>query len=210
MTNQSQHPDSRLHAGHLALDFVNTRFPDGFLQSTADLIRWCQEVGAVDAAQEHRLLAESESYPEESQAFFTHLTAFREASHGVVVALLHQIPPASSDLDVVQSALQQARMLERLIPMEQQLAWEWGSAERGLTELYWRFCRAVELVLTSALMQRVKECPPDQGGCGWVFLDKSKNGSRRWCADGACGSRMRMRRWYERKRESETADFSEK
>jgi predicted RNA-binding Zn ribbon-like protein len=38
----------------------------------------------------------------------------------------------------------------------------------------------------------VKECP----GCCWLFLDRSRNGSRRWCDMQTCGSRDKMRRYY--------------
>ena len=29
-------------------------------------------------------------------------------------------------------------------------------------------------------------------GCGWLFLDQSRNSSRRWCASGDCGNRARV------------------
>jgi len=44
----------------------------------------------------------------------------------------------------------------------------------------------------------VKECP----GCGWLFLDRSSNGSRRWCDMQTCGSRDKMRRFYHSRRHS--------
>lgn len=42
----------------------------------------------------------------------------------------------------------------------------------------------------------VKECP----GCGWLFLDQSRNRSRRWCDMQTCGSRDKMRRYYRSRR----------
>lgn len=40
----------------------------------------------------------------------------------------------------------------------------------------------------------------DDRGCGWLFLDTSKNHSRRWCDSGDCVNRARRRRFQERAR----------
>ncbi|TDW77825.1 CGNR zinc finger domain-containing protein [Kribbella pratensis] len=50
---------------------------------------------------------------------------------------------------------------------------------------------------------RLRQC--GDGGCGWLFLDRSKNGSRRWCSSADCGNRARARRHYERARGGRTA-----
>ena len=42
--------------------------------------------------------------------------------------------------------------------------------------------------------------PPEAGGCGWLFLDQSRNGSRRWCRMADCGSTAKARRLTERRR----------
>jgi predicted RNA-binding Zn ribbon-like protein len=39
----------------------------------------------------------------------------------------------------------------------------------------------------------VRECPGPN--CGWLFLDTSKAGRRRWCSDESCGSRSRVKRF---------------
>ena len=43
---------------------------------------------------------------------------------------------------------------------------------------------------------RVKAC----GGCGWLFVDRTRNGSRRWCISALCGNRDKARRHYHRKK----------
>jgi predicted RNA-binding Zn ribbon-like protein len=55
---------------------------------------------------------------------------------------------------------------------------------------------AASELLTSDEMARVKRCP----GCGWLFLDTSRNGMRRWCSMEDCGSEAKSKRQYERKR----------
>jgi predicted RNA-binding Zn ribbon-like protein len=58
---------------------------------------------------------------------------------------------------------------------------------------------AVEL-LTRGDLSRLRACPPALGGCGWLFLDHSRNGTRRWCAMDDCGTRAKARRLTARRR----------
>ena len=199
-SQETRKPSSRLVAGDVSLDFVNTRQPDGFLQNAADLIRWSRDIGLVTEEDAIALLAETDTYPQESMALFTHIMMLREASYRVLLALIHRISPAASDVQVLQSMFLQARGHERLVSTDHHLTWQWEPTESRLTWLHWSFSRSVEIVLTSSLMERVKECPPSEGGCGWLFVDRSKNSSRQWCSDETCGSRVRMRRLYARKR----------
>jgi len=48
---------------------------------------------------------------------------------------------------------------------------------------------------------KVKEC----GGCGWLFVDRSRNRTRRWCHMATCGSRDKMRRYYRRRAAAKAA-----
>lgn len=196
-SQKTRKPSSRLSAGDVSLDFVNTRQPDGFLRNATDLIGWSRDIGLITEEDATTLLAEIDAFPQESMTFFTQIMLLREASYRVLLALTHQTAPAASDVQVVQSMFREARGHERLVCANHHLTWQWGPTERKLSRLYWSLSRSIEIVLTSSLMERVKECSPSEGGCGWFFVDKSKNSSRQWCSDG-CGSRVRMRRLYTR------------
>jgi predicted RNA-binding Zn ribbon-like protein len=37
--------------------------------------------------------------------------------------------------------------------------------------------------------------------CRWLFLDTSKNHTRRWCNMRVCGNRMKARRFHARREE---------
>jgi predicted RNA-binding Zn ribbon-like protein len=54
--------------------------------------------------------------------------------------------------------------------------------------------------------ERLRRC--DDDGCGWLFLDTTRNHSRRWCSSGDCGNRDRARRHYARKRTTARKDSS--
>jgi predicted RNA-binding Zn ribbon-like protein len=69
----------------------------------------------------------------------------------------------------------------------------------ALAEPGWEFPRTVlhsafELAF-SADAKRVKTC----GNCGWLFVDRTRNGNKRWCISAICGSRTRAKRYYRRK-----------
>ena len=64
---------------------------------------------------------------------------------------------------------------------------------------------AVDL-LTGPDAARIKRCPVEQGGCGWVFVDRSRNSSRTWCRMADCGTAVKARRLTERRRQARAAE----
>ena len=53
-------------------------------------------------------------------------------------------------------------------------------------------------LLAGNQLARVRECA--NSNCLWVFIDESKNGTRRWCSMSACGNRAKAHRHYTRKK----------
>jgi len=98
------------------------------------------------------------------------------------------------------AALAQAR----LAPIERGHEWPWREDDGALDRPLWAVVRSAVEVLTTGDPVRIKACPePD--GCGWLFYDTSKNGSRQWCSMEGCGSRAKMRHHYARRRAAEMA-----
>ena len=85
-----------------------------------------------------------------------------------------------------------------------------GMAPAGMADAC-RGCRsgaplaAVDL-LTGPDAVRIKRCPVEQGGCGWVFVDRSRNSSRTWCRMADCGTAVKARRLTERRRQARAAE----
>jgi predicted RNA-binding Zn ribbon-like protein len=63
-----------------------------------------------------------------------------------------------------------------------------------------RLTDALVDLLRNADLSRLRVCPLDEGGCGWLFLDRSRNLSRRWCSMDDCGAHAKARRLTERRR----------
>jgi predicted RNA-binding Zn ribbon-like protein len=193
--------------GSLCLDFANTldarRAPQTkeSLTSYADLVAWCEQVGICRSEEAQDLLAESTANPAAARTALERAIDLREAIYRVFAAVAANEPPASADLAVLRDAYAAAVASARFVPNGSLFVWDWSA---GL-QLDWPLGpvaqSAVELLLSDDL-SRVKTCNAD--ACGWIFLDTSKNGSRRWCSMETCGSRMKMRRHYARKKAGTT------
>jgi predicted RNA-binding Zn ribbon-like protein len=64
----------------------------------------------------------------------------------------------------------------------------------AIEQLYWWPVKSAADLLISPEIKQLKECP----ACGWLFLDKSKNQSRKWCSMSTCGDISKVTRNYQR------------
>jgi predicted RNA-binding Zn ribbon-like protein len=126
--------------------------------------------------------------------------ALREAIHAIGAALAHGAPPPAAPLAVVNRELGAGLQWARLRRQDHELAWDWAASPR-LDRVLWPVVRSLADLLVGPLHQRVKQCPGH--GCGWLFLDMTKNRRRRWCEMSVCGSRAKVRRYRARRRSTE-------
>ena len=194
--------------GRLCLGLVNTFHPRSgrhvhdALTSYADLVAWNRSVGMLTEAQERYLLQQANAHPREALKVFERALALRESLFRVFSAVAAGNAPQREDLDMMRGIFAEAVAHGYLSPTAHEFSWTWGAGERHgdgeeLNLPLWPVAlSAIELFTSSAEWGRLKECP----GCGWLFLDASKTGNRRWCSMDACGSRAKMRRQYARKR----------
>jgi predicted RNA-binding Zn ribbon-like protein len=193
-----------LYGGVLCLDFVNTvdsrgtSEPGQHLRHYADLVRWGWHAGALGEPQARRLLATSARRTAAAAQTFAEAIALRETIYRIFVAIVRQGSPAPADLDRLHLAYCAALRHVRLTPAVGGYEWRWAEADT-LDRVIWPIVRSAVELLTSSDVARVKECA-NAADCGWLFLDRSKNGSRRWCSMDDCGSRDKMRRHYARRR----------
>jgi predicted RNA-binding Zn ribbon-like protein len=111
-----------------------------------------------------------------------------------------------ADLATVQSGLPEALAHQKV---EAQAAkngdtdaafhWAWDESD-DLAAPLWPVLRSAAQVLTGDDLTRVREC--DSDSCRWLFLDCSRNRSRRWCDMQVCGNRAKARRHYRRQQKS--------
>lgn len=78
-------------------------------------------------------------------------------------------------------------------------AWSWADEPLDLEMPLWPIARsAAELLTSPAALPTLRLCASER--CAWLFLDTSRNGSRRWCSMRTCGNRAKARRHHARVR----------
>lgn len=186
----------------LCLRFINTvdwrtgTHPEERLHTYGDLLAWAESAGILTGEQAGSLAAQMEG-EEGAAAALAGALALREALYRVFIAAMKQVAPAAGDLALVNAALREALAGLRLVVGEQGAGWAWAE-EAGHRRLLWPVVLSAARLLTSGRLSRVRQCADD--ACGWLFLDLSRNGSRRWCSMKDCGNRAKARRHYRRRR----------
>jgi predicted RNA-binding Zn ribbon-like protein len=193
----------KLYAGWLCLDFANTVEPRqgeprrDHLRGYADLVGWAVHAGALGRPQATPLLAAAARSPAAAGASFRAAIVLREATYGAFAAVAGGATPAAADLAAIQRAYAEAMRHARLLPEPGGLAWAFP--EDALDRAWWPLARSAVELATAGPLERVKQCPAPPG-CGWLFLDGSKNRSRRWCSMRECGNQDKARRQTARRR----------
>lgn len=197
----------KLYGGQLCLDFANTVEPRqgqpqrDHLRGYADLVRWARHAGAFDDAQTQRLLAAAATHQAAARTSFAAAIALREAIYRAFAAIAQGTTPAAADLDSMQRAYAAAMRHARLLPAAGRLAWTWDDG--ALDRAWWPVVRSAVELATAGPLERVKQCPAPEG-CGWLFLDTTKNRIRRWCSMDECGGQAKARRQTARRRTART------
>ena len=196
--------DAEIHhliGGALCLDFTNTLY--GHIESIheylfdyRDLVLWSRHVGVLSPQKTETLWLKGKQAPTESEAVFHQAIQIRETLFRVFANLAHDETPQNDDLILLHRAWLENQSHSRLERTETgfKLGWEDSVA---LDLMLWPITRSAMELLTSAELNRVKQC----GRCDWLFVDRSRNQSRRWCSMDACGNRIKMARRYEREKQ---------
>ena len=200
-----QNPTFELSGGALCLDFANTwgdrgRPETDKLHDYSDLLVFAREAGLLTDSEEARLNGRAEGDPQRAAAALARARSLREALYGIFAATAAARPPEDADLERLNGALREALSRLRLERRGTDLVWGWTPAEGSLEAPLWPILRSAAELLTGEERQRVREC----GGsaCTWLFLDFSRNRSRRWCSMETCGNRAKAHRHYRRRSES--------
>ncbi|WP_394847823.1 ABATE domain-containing protein [Pendulispora brunnea] len=189
--------------GCTCLDFINTvswRESETAaverLSSYSDILSWAGAGGHLDRQQARRLRARAVSHPKEADTAYADGVRFRDALYRVIVAELEGKTSDPSDLAHMNALIAEAAAPRRLVPTDEGFVWRCDEA--NLRSPLWRIALSAADLLPSPDFARVRRCGLKD--CGWLFLDTSKNKTRRWCRMDICGNRYKAQRFYERKR----------
>ena len=176
----------------LCLEFANTRYwrgqptPTETLNAPEDLAAWV----AGNVSNEARPLSRRE---------FERALELRETIYRVFDATARSKAPSGIDLGALNRELASAPPRSGLKRDRNGFVWDvdlrGATAPAALAPVLW----SAGDLLTDARLGRVKRCAnPD---CGWLFLDDSRAGKRRWCSMASCGNRAKAKRHYHRSRQ---------
>ena len=157
-----------------------------------------RHAGALATKDAARLLALGAQHPQDAAAALRRARMLREALNRVFAAGIAGRTADHADLEIVNGALAEAMAHARLEPVGNGYTWAWATDGAGLDVMLWPVVRSAADLLTSTDLERVRTC--DSERCGWIFLDTSRNHSRRWCSMNDCGNRAKARRHYQRRR----------
>jgi predicted RNA-binding Zn ribbon-like protein len=190
-----------LIGGHVAVDLVNTvswrldgqrkidRAP-GY----QELLAWARQAQLVAPAQYQMLREAIDHHPVRGRQAASAVHRLREALYRVLGPVAIGEEPAPGDRSalhhLIVQALQQARLVT-VFPLVWQLT---VHAPGDLAHLL--ALRALDL-LQSGDLGRLRQC--QDHACGWLFIDRSRSHTRRWCSSADCGNRERARRHYTRR-----------
>ena len=191
MTNQAGEvipaPDA-----DLCLAYANTRFwrgratPTEELNNVSDLLRWVATVERLPPTLVERF--------DPSMDVLEVAIDLRETIFRCFSATASDGARTEADLAALNAALAKAPA-RRCV---QRGGWDIGTpAPSAFTLLAPALWSAADLLVGNQLA-RVRQCANPE--CGWLFLDDSKSGNRRWCSMSACGNRAKAHRHYLRQR----------
>jgi len=191
----------RLVGGNVALDFANTaegapgeKIEPEHLLGYEDLVYWGHHAGLLSDEVGERLLREERKRPSEANAVLSRALEFRDHVYEIFRAIAEGDEPPAEDLGTLRLAECEALSHARLVPGDGGYVWKWED-DGDLARVLWPVAHATTELLTGGSLERVKAC----AGCRWLFVDESKNGSRRWCSMEDCGTREKVRRYVERR-----------
>jgi predicted RNA-binding Zn ribbon-like protein len=193
--------DLRIVGGNLALDFVNTRsgprrgpVDAEWLSSYEDFAAWSRRVAG--------LALPSPAGPRpagvDAVAAFARVVACRDDLDEIFRPLADGLAPPDAALRRLQLAYVEALAHGRLAGGPEGYSWRWEPGSDLLAPLWPVVAAAVDL-LTAGPAVPVKACQ----ACRFLFIDQSKNGSRRWCSMDDCGKAAKIARYLQRRSDAQ-------
>jgi predicted RNA-binding Zn ribbon-like protein len=199
-------PSFLLVGGHPVLDFVNTvggkrlAQPREDVQRFADLVAWGRKAGVLEDAKAKELLLKAAAHPAAAQKSLERARGFRESLYRLLLALVEGRPAPAEELAVLDVEVHRALTGSRLEATGSRLSWTSPTVTLQ-DSVVPRLAVAAAELLTAETLKRVRVCEATkEDGCGWLFLDTTRNHSRRWCEMATCGNQHKARRHYARVR----------
>lgn len=194
-------------SGDLSLDYANTKnwhaseHPVEELNGYDDVIAWGEAAGLLSSQEAEQLQWLGLERPDQARAEYEKAIELREVIYRIFSCRYAGRPVSPADLALFNSMAQEAMTHLKVVPVNGGFQWEWMKDAADIGLILWPVAHAAAKLMTSEQVSRVRECEDDRG-CGYLFIDHSKNRSRRWCSMESCGNRAKARRHYARQQDT--------
>jgi predicted RNA-binding Zn ribbon-like protein len=181
------------------LDFANARNRVRQWLEAGDfdeLVAWSQESGTIGKEAAARLQLAAAGSKEEAGRTLERAARLSELLSRIFSAVGEGERPPDADLDALNAELADAMSHARVLAAAEAFEWGWSGEKTELEGVLWPIVRSAANLLVSGELEHVKLCANDE--CRWLFLDSSRNHSRRWCDMKVCGNRTKVRRYRAR------------
>jgi predicted RNA-binding Zn ribbon-like protein len=189
-----------LVGGRLCLDFCNTRHgqdssdTQDLWQDYSDLADWCVHTEILGPADADLLKVAALTDPRGADRALLAARRLREGIYRAFAAEAAGRGASERDLEQINDVLVRGNSRRKLRPAMKGACWIWDDDPADFEAVLWPVAWSAGDLLTSRQLEYVKEC----GGCPWLFLDASRNHSRRWCDMRDCGNRNKVRKFRAR------------
>jgi predicted RNA-binding Zn ribbon-like protein len=192
----------QLDGGCLVFDFTNTinsrRSTSAYeyLNQYQDLLAWAVKVGMIMDDERALLALEAEENAERAEGEYLRVMRTREVLYALFSMIAAGSAPDKAVVEAFNTELSGALRSVQLTIGKHIATVQFRSDQSSLGKPLNAILKSAYDVLMTESFTRMKECP----SCGWLFLDKTKNGKRRWCNMDVCGSKDKAKRYYQRKK----------
>ena len=192
-----------LVGGHAVLDLVNTvtarnAVPVDWLDGYRRVLEWARLSGSFDAGVVLDLERLSSAHPVAAEKAVGHLRELRESLLDAFTAQVERRERSHRRLSRLERAWKDAVAHARLVGEPGHVGLELSVARSGLDYIRHDLALQAVALLEVLPIERTRICPGEQ--CGWLFVDRSRGGKRRWCDMATCGNASKSRRHYARQR----------
>ncbi|MGD8763719.1 MAG: CGNR zinc finger domain-containing protein [Desulfobacteraceae bacterium] len=193
----------KLDKYRLCVDFVNTlswrgrEVPAEGLISYSELITWSRQVGIITPQDANKLLNKVDRHPADGKKVLLGAVDLRETIYRIFAAIIENQKPAKEDLADFNNYLSKTMVHSQIINTKNGFSWDSSGDKSKMDWVLNPVIRSAADLLVSDELQKLKSCSDPM--CRWLFLDISRNQSRRWCDMKDCGNRAKAKRFYQKK-----------
>jgi predicted RNA-binding Zn ribbon-like protein len=193
--------------GKLCFDFINTvdwrnsnTRKKEMLGDFSALISWSKQMDILEDKTAQILFKNALKQPNKAKQVYEKAIELRELLYRIFSSIATTGQTSSHDLSIFNKYLADSMGKSCcLTPSDNGFVWSFCSGTDSMDLFLDPIIKSAADLLISSELKQVKQCAND--ACGWLFMDKSRNNSRRWCSMKDCGNQAKAHRHYLRKRQ---------